>query len=233
MRIVVGAVLVALLAATPTPADAARRTTTEATLNVYRANPPADVTADVRAAMRRATVVRLQETYPRAWRAARAALSGSWRIMPGPRTELTTIYDRQIWTPVRVPRFRRMPDVERWEGPRWLAWQAMRFRATGQVVRIANVHADPGCGTSGRAYLDAVRVWTHRALDVHPSWPVLLGGDTNCRPWLLRRLYRPDDSATVDKLVTSRGPGAPRTLRRWSLPARSDHRLELRAIRFR
>lgn len=207
------------------PGRADDRRTTEATLNVYRGNPPELVRADVRAALRAASIVRLQEVYPRALSAVRSALVGPWRMFRV--GELATLYDSRVWQPRRPAGQRVMPSTT-W-GPRWLSWRAMTYRPTGAVVRIANVHADPGCTSSTRRYLTDVRTWTRHKLDRAP-WPVLLGGDTNCHGWQLGTRYRRDPSGSVDKLATTRGPGVPRTVRRWSVPAFSDHALHLRRL---
>lgn len=231
------------------PAHAEDRRTTEATLNVYRGNPSAAIRADVRAAMARASVIRFQETYPpRAWRAVAGAVRSapSWRFSRLPAGELALAYDARVWAPVRPPRARLVvvPPASGW--PRSLVWQALRFRPTGAVVRVANVHADARTCTwpllgrlvGAARYWDVVAQWTR----AHPRNPILLGGDFNCSmrrggaAWkpgnVLAPLYRRGPTGGVDHLLTSRTPGAPAVVRRWSVAVNSDHRLQLRRLLF-
>ncbi len=229
---------------------------TEATQNVQRTQPASHVAQAVSAAMARASIVRLQEVESTA---ARAGLARALRRHP---TWATThrqpakggatpiLWDRRTWAsagPAHWARIHRgIPGLT---PDRYLVWKALRYRPTGQVVTIANVHSVNRYCYANRvlraqqlaeAYWDRVAAWTQRQARIRPARAILLGGDFNC-PLThtaapdpgpeLRPLYRLDRSRSLDHLITARRPaGQVAGLRRWSRPARSDHRLQLRAL---
>jgi len=234
---------------------------TEATLNVRGGNPARSVATDVRAAMARASIVRLQEVWsPGARAGVRRALAShpTWRHYPALTSSAGA--DVVLWSPrwVRAgPAGVRLltRGVRHLTPARWLVWVtlARRVPAAGRVpVTVANTHAVSGyChARSSRAALrDAiagahwrrVATWTRQHRRISPRAPaVLLGGDFNCSPWAtgpgtpgqyLRGLYVFDSPRRgIDRLLTSRTPGAPVTIARWSRPAYSDHRLQLRTL---
>jgi len=230
---------------------------TEATLNVLYRNTAAQVNADVRAAMGRASIVRLQEVYSPAARAGvvRALHAHpTWRHYPavlrGPGADVI------LWSPRWIRAgpagtIRTTAGVPRITPSRYLVWVDLARRVGPRVpVTIANTHAVSGyCKHATRPALrDAiaarhwsrVRLWTRQHRVLAPRRAVLFGGDFNCSPWstgpgtpgqYLRADYALDSPRRgIDRLLTSRTPGAPVTLARWSLPARSDHRLHLRTL---
>lgn len=251
------AVLVLLLVLLTLPAIAAERPrrTTEASLNVYRANPESAIRHDVREAMNRADVVRLQEVYPgRPVRAVRQVLSHrpNWRVAFLGRMELPILWDVREFSRVGSGHVLRLYGARAANWPaRFLAWQPLRHRATGRVLTIANVHPlprycragardDPARRADATQHWRGVVAWTNRQRAQAPRRPVLLGGDFNCRlaersrPWfpgvVLAPLYRFDRSDSIDRLVTSRTPRRPIGLRRWATDARSDHRAQFRTL---
>lgn len=264
IRVLVLACLVVAIGVPPAAADThpRNRYAVEATLNVYRANPPNEIRADVRRALDLADVVRVQEAYrPRAHAAVLAVLDHrpNWRSATN-GSELVTLWDRREFRrdgrarTILVNRYRPSTDGHG-NPPRWLQWVALEHRRTGQIVTIANVHPDPGaCRDNARAR-EAIRVarvsdhwrdvaaWTREQRARYPRRTILLGGDFNCRnrafgrPWfpgvILRPYYRHDRAPrTVDHLWTSRTPGHPTGVNRWHVEAFSDHDLHLRRIRF-
>jgi endonuclease/exonuclease/phosphatase family metal-dependent hydrolase len=253
----------ALVGVTRWAADAAPARTmppafTEATLNVLYRNTAAQVGADVRAAMARASIVRLQEVYsPRARAGVRRALAAhpTWSYYPrdlrGPGADVV------LWSPRWVRTgpagtLRTTAGVRRITPSRYLVWVTLARRVGPRVpVTVANTHAVSGyCHRHATrpALRDAIaaRHWTRIAAwtQHHRTTPrapvVLLGGDFNCSPWAtgpgtpgqyLRAYYALDSPRRgIDRLLTSRTPGAPVTIARWSRPARSDHRLHLRTL---
>lgn len=225
--------------------------TTEATLNVRYTNAPGQIRADVREALAHASLVRLQELWTPVGRSeARSVIQGhihwqgSWRTA---RTGLLVAWDTRTWRAAAPGRARLVHHgIEGLTPDRFLAWKLLRYLPTGQLVAVGNVHPVSGaCVPSrsrielrrqlARSYWRVVVSWTRRQLAAGRQ--VLLGGDLNC--WLTRRslagrqllpLYRPDRAPWYDHLLTAREPGAPASLRRWELPARSDHALNLRRL---
>lgn len=256
----VAAVTAALLALPAAPAYA-DRATTEASLNVYVRNPAPLVRADVAAAMRRATVIRLQEVSYRPQLAGlRAALAAhphwraSWRLSRpgrlGPMMDAIA-WKTTVWQGVAPARYRRVHDgIPAVTPPRFITWKALRLRATGQVVTIANTHVVAGWCSRPKPpvarrtqlaaqHFEALADWTRQQQAAHPKRPILLGGDLNCQttePTVrkpLGALYRlGSGSPGVDHLLTARGPHRPATARVWRVPAHSDHDLLLRTVRW-
>lgn len=229
----------------------------EATQNVYRVNAGPVIRRDVARALERADVVRLQEVVDgRPTRAVRGLLADrpNWRGVFVGRVEVPILWDRREFRQMEPPGVRRL--TERREGRGWparfITWVALEHVATGRVLTVANVHPlprycriphDAERQADARTHWTGVRDWTRRQMARHPGRPVLLGGDFNCRlteraRWyfpgrILDRAYRFDRSGSIDRLVTSRTIRRPVGLRRWALPAASDHRLQLRALRVR
>lgn len=223
---------------------------TNATLNVHYPNSAGQIAADVRLAMRRASVVRLQEVEtPSAMAGVRRALaaSPSWRSTRRQAGELRIIWDARVWQSARRAKALLIHHgVAGLTPDRWLLWKALRLRSTGAVVVVADVHAVSGYCTGrsqqalrqqfARDYWATVARWTRRQLRAFPSRPILLGGDLNC--WLsgtlpgrtLRPLYRLDRPGGFDHLLVARTPGRPTVLRRWQAPINSDHDLHLQRL---
>lgn len=206
------------------------RTATEATFNIDNPDPwtPQRVRADLRRALRAASLIRVQEAYPRTRAVIRAFIARrpNWRISPGP-LELLTIYNTRIWAPTGPPKSREFPSSGRW-GARYLEWRRYRHIPTGAVVRVANGHADPGCSRSTARYARALARWTAQR---NPGRPTLFGGDLNCTapPRALYGPYRRDHGARLDHLLTTRG--GPATRLTWIVPMASDHPMRVRRIR--
>ena len=237
--------------------DAHGDTSRVATLNVYRGNPGQLIRADVRRAMRLADVVMLQEVYPGQPAAAVRRVMRHhprWRSAKLRPTELRIMWDTREFTRARPAHLRRLSPsyLPTWRLPaRWLGWVTLRHRTTGQLVTMADVHPHPSyCRPRPPApallrdeltaeHWRDVATWT-RARRV----PVVLAGDFNCslsrtaRPWwpgrVLRSLYRFDHApGSVDRVLISRSRGHPVGIHRWSFPVYSDHRLVIRAMRWR
>jgi hypothetical protein len=253
------AMLLALLVALTLVADPAvssPRRTTESTLNIYRANPSWMIRADVAASMGRADVIRVQEVYPaKARRAVQAVVDnrpnwvGASRMA---RTELAILWDTRIWRRVGHGHVRWASAAKPGgDYSRWIGWQALARRGTDRVVTIANVHPSPGACRPNPApwrvqyvtkHWQRVREWTARQQRLHPDRVILLGGDFNCRleqrarPWypgrVLAHQYRFDHTGSIDRLITSRGFAYPVAVRRWGVPAHSDHNAQYRALRW-
>lgn len=250
--------LLLALVALPAWAGSRDRHTTEASLNVYRANPEPAIRHDVREAMDRADVVRLQEVYPgRPVHAVREVLSHRphWRAAFLGRMEVPILWDVREFRRVGLGDVRRLYPARAPSWPaRFLAWVPLQHRATGRVLTVANVHPlprycragardDPARRADATQHWRGVVAWTKRQQAQAPRRPVLLGGDFNCRlaerarPWfpgrILEPLYRFDRSNSIDRLVTSRTWRHPIGLRRWATDARSDHRAQFRTLRVR
>lgn len=257
-RAAVLAAFLAVLAGLWAPAYGKRdRVTTESTLNVYRANPAWQIRADVSAAMDRADVLMVQEAYPgHAREAVRQVVHNrpNWVAARGlAGTELAITWDRRVWARVGAGHLAWMSPAKpgaRYD--RWLAWQALERRATGRVVTVANVHPSPAACRPGAhgwrvAYVAQhwrnVAAWTVRQRARHPARVILLGGDFNCLlsrrafPWMpgnvLAPLFRYDRSASIDRLITSRGTAFPQGVRRWGVRAHSDHNAQFRRLLWR
>lgn len=251
--------VLALLLLWPARAWPAGHRVTEATQNVYRANPGPAIRQDVNQAMDHASVVRLQEVYPgRPAHAVRRVLNHRphWRSVLLGRVEVPILWDARVWSRVGPPRALLLTGrrpVRGWP-PRFLGSVALELRATGRVVTVANVHPLPAyCRPTtyratvrqadARTHWRDVRAWTARQRATHPGRPILLGGDFNCRlsvrtfPWFPGRAlapdYRFDWSGSIDRLITARTARHPVGLRRWSMAALADHRLQLRTLRVR
>jgi hypothetical protein len=228
--------------------------TTEATLNVLYKNPAWKVAADVTAAMDRSSIIRIQEnSQPRTRHGIARALRAhsAWRktnSLTGGARSIPILWNTHVWKSVG-PVHQRLMSLGHRVGPsRWLTWKQFQFRPTGQVVTIANTHAVAGYCTNRpnqqardrSAAGTGVWWWLGRRSALIAS---SCSGDFNCRlqnhrfAWypgpMLAPYYQPDAAYGIDRLITSRTPGHPTTLRRWWREAYSDHRLHLRRLAFR
>jgi hypothetical protein len=233
--------------------------TTEATLNVLYTNAAWKVAADVEAAIRRSSVIRTQEVSTDSTRrgiSREIRAHPTWRktgALTGGARSIPILWNTRVWKS-GGPVHQRLMDTGHGVGPsRWLTWKTLRFRPTGQVVTVANTHAVARyCSRtddsrvrdrSAARHWRRVVAWTYRQETRHPGRTILLGGDFNCRlqnhrRWyypgpMLDDWYRPDRAYGVDRLITSRTPSHPTTVRRWWREAYSDHRLHLRRLAFR